>query len=261
MTRWFALLLCGFLVACPAHAGAISDWIRSGPTPATAIEQMGQFSHPDGPLSPDYRTRFAVWARQQIATTAQRRIDAGFAGCEPQAAVHFFDPGIVGSQAAQRQFEGSIFLVENIYCLDHGTAADAYRIYNSTEYRTQVMPLVDTFSLTADRLCLRSKAKAGLIKASAFCHDASQHLGPGFWGLVARLTDTEQDPSLGNVYFRETVVIFADRPDGGVVGFRGVMTRGRELGSIQRPILKTFIHSTQGMLHKGMIDRMPQVSN
>jgi hypothetical protein len=47
------------------------------------------------------------------------------------------------------------------------------------------------------------------------------------------------------VYYRESVVAFVDRAEGGVAVYRIVFTRGKDMGPVQRSILKQVAASSQ----------------
>ena len=238
-----------------AHAADdVAPALRAVTPPAAALAVAD--AYPGGNLSAGFRNKLADWTRNTLAASAQRYLDAARVSCETQANVSFLDAGTFGTTSEEKDFEGSTFLVESVYCLDSGTAAQTIDIYTSSDFRINVMPMVDSFSITGDQMCLSTEPKAGLLKPTSFCHQIVPFKGPTSWGMAGWLVSNDPRPEIQPLYFRETVVLFVDRPDGGVAGYRGVVTRSRDLGTLQRTVLRTIVGAGHSKVEAGLKDRL-----
>ena len=245
-----ALMAPGAALAADDIAAALRQ--VSAPTAALAMVD----GYPGGTVSAGFRQQLSTWTRTRLAASAQRHLDAARVQCETTAKVSFLEAGTFGATEEERTFEESVFMVESVYCLDSGTAADAARHYSSTAFRVGVMPFVNSFSLSGNQMCLSTEAKAGLLKATNFCHEIVRFQGPEMWGSAGWLVSNDPDPSLQPLFFRETVVVFVDKPDGGVAGFRGVVTRSRDLGALQRAVLRTTVSGGHTRIESGLRDHV-----
>ncbi len=151
-------------------------------------------------------------------------------------------------------------MVESVYCLDSGTAAETFKVYTTSDFRINVMPLVDSYSVSGDQMCLSTEAKAGLLKPTSFCHEIVSFDGPTLWGQAGWLVSNDPSPEIQPLYFRETVVVFVDRPDGGVAGYRGVVTRSRDLGTLQRTVLRTIVGAGHSKVENGLKQRLSETN-
>jgi hypothetical protein len=244
------------LFSAPVYGGEIAQQLRGVQAP-TAVRTVLD-SYPGGALSVPFGQQLTHWTRTQMAAAADRHLEQAKIDCKTQANVSFVSPGTFGTTEAERDFEESVFMVESVYCADTGTAKTAASIYSSRTFRTSAMLLVNGYSLAQDKMCLSTLAKAGLLKATSFCHQVQQFHGPTIWGLAGWLVENDASEDIQALYFRETIILFVDRPDGGVAGFRGVVTRSRDLGTLGRTVLRATVSGGHTRVEAALIERLNQ---
>lgn len=242
--------------SAPAHAGEIVQQLGAVQAP-TAVRTVLD-SYPGGALSVSFGQQLTHWTRTHLAASADRHLERAKVDCKTLANVSFVSPGTFGTTEAERDFEKSVFMVESVYCSDTGTAREAAAIYSSRAFRTSAMLLVNGYSLVQDKMCLSTQAKAGLLKATSFCHRVQQFHGPTIWGLAGWLVENDPSEDIQPLYFRESVILFVDRTDGGVAGFRGVVTRSSDLGTLSRTVLRATVSGGHTRAEAALIERINQ---
>ncbi len=241
------------LVGPPARAGDISTWVRAAGVRSEAAERIAAWSMP---TSPAFQARFPDWVQGRIASAARARLRDAATGCQDAGDVGFVAPGSVGTSDADRSFEESTFWVETLHCLDRGTAEQAMAIYNSADFRESVMPGLAAYTRKGDVVCLETGAVRGIVDRTDICLAARELRDDGLHAFHTRLVSSAAGADVQGVYFRESIVAFVDRAEGGVAVYRMVFTRGKDMGPVQRSILKKVAAGSQDKIAEALEARL-----
>ena len=233
-----ALSLIG--VGARAGEGAVAadlvGWLASAEKRVEVRQVLAGWRGEEGGLGGDFVSALQGWARARLSAGVAAAMAAE--RCEDRVEVTFLEPGTLGHTPAERAFEASVFGVETFYCLTGGDPAAAAGVYHSEKFRLKVMPGLESFRDEGGQLCLETGAVLGIVEATDFCLDARRLEQPGLSALHTRLVSNAPRDDTQPLYFREGVVIFRALPDGGVLAWRDVLTRGPDLGAIHRPLLR-----------------------
>lgn len=254
----FAAAFLAVLAAGPAHAGdvGLSDlggWVQAAGVRSEAAERIAAWSPR---TTPAFRERFPGWVQSRIARNARNRALGAAQGCADSGSVGFVPPGTIGTSEDDRAFEQSTFWVETVHCLDRGDAASAMAVYNSRDFRESVMPGLESFDRRGDQVCLETGAVRGIVDRTDICLSARELAGDGVRALHTRLVRSADGDDVQGVYYRESVVAFVDRDEGGVAVYRMVFTRGKDMGPVQRGILKKVAAGSQAKIADALEQRL-----
>ncbi len=218
---------------------SISEWVNSVPATAATLSLLTTLPSDDGPVPAELPAALAAHSRQRLAQRAQSKIESALMQCKVETEAGFVNENMpVQNQISEYVLESTV-QIESVFCLDSGTAAEAFEIYRSEAFQIAALPLVTQLRRDGDQMCIQTKpAMGGLLPPASFCHRFQAHTGPDFSGVVGWLTSNRPGPDHQALFFRYYVVVFVDRPDGGVAGFRAAVTRGRDLNTLQRGLIR-----------------------
>ena len=247
----FALWLLPLL----AWADASLDPVRHAAPLPEATRELLRWPAPAGAtLSPAFAVRFTSRVRDELARFATGALAAPT--CSPRGGVRFLTPGVAGTTPAEHTFEAGTFIVETVHCLDRGTAEQAAAVYQTPAFRKAVMPGLVSYWRQSQVVCLGSSGVAGLVGPTEICLDTREHRGAGTVVEHARLKSNGTHPDLQLVFHRESLIVFRDRPGGGVMVVRAVATRSQDLGSVEKALLKRVALSAAAEIGDGLAARL-----
>lgn len=248
-------MLAFWFLSVLAWADASLDPVRHAPPLPEGARELQRWSAGDGtPLSPAFAARFAGRVRDELARFAAGAL--GQPACTPRGGVRFLAPGTIGTTPAEHAFEAGTFIVETVHCLERGTAAAAAAVYQTPEFRKAVMPGLVSYWRQSQVVCLGSSGVAGLVAPTEICLDVREHRGAGTVVEHARLKSNGTHPDLQPVFHRESLIVFRDRPEGGVMVVRAVATRSQDLGSVEKALLKRVALSSAAEIGEGLAERL-----
>jgi len=233
-----ALLI--LLLAADARAtNDLETWISGSGPPERSIALAQRL--PDSPAAiprsvPD---TLSAYTRRTLAAHAVQRLNAAKTDCIASTKTIFAQESIASDDPISAHFFDSAIHMESTFCLEHGTAQEAFNIFRSAEYRTHALPLVVAYEANGDQTCMRTEpALGGTLAPTAFCSQTNVHMGDDFYGVVGWLTENTGGADHQGLFYRHYVIIFIDRPEGGVAGFRGVVTRAKTLGTLHKSVVR-----------------------
>ena len=242
------------LFSTPASAdSALATWISSVAPPDASIALAQTL--PDSPAAIDTSvpTTLSAFTRRTLSEEAVTSLEQMLSACKSTADITFVQDEIAAVDPTSAHFFDSAIHMKSTFCIDHGTAAQALATFRSEAFRVNAIPLVISYQNTDGRSCIGTQsAVGGSLSPTAFCSQTSLYKSGDTHGVVGWLTDNTGGSSHQSVYYRHFVIVFKDRPGGGVVGFRGVVTRSKTLGLIQ----KTLVQTSAGKLHDMMLKKM-----
>lgn len=239
-----------------SDAAAISTWVRGQATIPAAISVMTGFSTRAGGLSAEDAEAFARQIRANLAREVAVALEGAVSACEDRGQVSFLDAGTVTKTEVGLDFEASLFHVESLNCLETSDLQGAWKIYQSPVFRLDVMPALEGYQVKGDQQCLRTGGILGIVDPTGFCMQTAELARDGFIVEYGRLVSNDPDPTLSPVWFRESLTAFLALPGGGVAVWRGVWTRARDLGGLQRAMLRTVASGSQDKVMEALKDRL-----
>ncbi len=242
------------LLSAPLSADdGLDAWIASVPPPQASIALAQTL--PDSPAAIDASvpTTLSAFTRRKLSAQAASSLNQLENDCKSTANVTFVQEEIAASDPVSAHFFDSAIHMRSTFCIDHGTAAQALETFRSEAFRVQAIPLVISYESTQSRSCIGTQsAVGGTLAPTAFCSQTRLYHSGDTHGVVGWLTENTGGDSHQSVYYRHYVIVFKDRPGGGVIGFRGVVTRSKTLGMIQ----KTLVQTSAGKLHDMMLNKL-----
>ncbi len=235
-----ALMLTLATVRPAAAEDPVQAWVHSVAPPAASIALVQSLPSELGPVPKGLAARLSAHSRHALSTRASELLEAAKTSCQTESKIRFVQDIMPADNPVAVSFLESTIQVISTFCVEAGTAAKALAIYRTKAFRTQVLPLVSDFSTQGDRTCIQTRSVlGGLLAPTSFCHQSTTHEGPDFHGVVGWLTHNAGGSDHQSLYYRHYVVLFVDRPGGGVAGFRGVVTRSGDLNALQRSLIET----------------------
>ncbi len=247
------------LVTLPARAGGPSDiggWIRAAGVRPEARARMLVWEDDELRVSDAFAASFPGWVQGRIATSVDRHLPGAASECEPSVRVSFVEPGSAGQTEGDLTFERSTFVVESLHCLEHGDAAQAMAVYNSVAFREEVMPGLESFRREGDTVWLTTSAVFGIVGRTEIGLAAREYAGEGIRAFHTRLVRSADAPDAQGVFLRESIDAFVDRAEGGVAVYRLVLTRGKDMGAVQRSLLGHAAGSAQDKIAEALEERL-----
>jgi hypothetical protein len=233
-----ALLL--LLLPAQAHASeALRLWVESVTPPAASIALAQTL--PTGPTQVPASVPLSLseHTRTTLAAHAGTKIQAAKTACTSGTDIDFVQATLQSDDPTAAHFFDSTIHMESIFCLDKGSAAQALNIFRSAEFRISSLPLVIGFEAQGSQTCIRTQsALGGALDPTAICSEATVYSGPDFSAVVGWLTKNTGGSDHQSLFYRHYVIAFVDRPGGGVAGFRGVVTRSKDLGMLQKKVVQ-----------------------
>ena len=248
------MLIFPLILSAPARAGdALQQWVQSIQAPESSIVLAQQLPSPAGPILASVPAALSSFTRRTLSTQASAKLARAREACSADTIITYVQDEVQSADPASAHFFASAIHMESTFCLDRGTAAEALAIFRSTAFRTSALPLVISFTSDGTRSCLGTEAAiGGALAPTGFCSQTTVYSGPEFHGVVGWLTENTGDENSQALYYRHYVIVFVDRPGGGVAGFRGVVTRSKDLNILQRSL----VQMSAGQAHDLMQEKL-----
>jgi hypothetical protein len=247
-------LILPLLLSLPATAGdALQQWVQGIHAPASSIALAQQLPGAPGPIPPAVPTALSNYTRRTLSTQASAKLAAAHDGCIADTTITYVQDEVQSADPVSAHFFASAIHMESTFCLNRGTAAEALAIFRTSAFRTSALPLVTSFTSDGTRSCLGTEAAlGGALAPTGFCSQTAVYSGPEFHGVVGWLTENTGGADSQALYYRHYVIVFVDRPGGGVAGFRGVVTRSKDLNMLQRAL----VQMSAGQAHDLMQEKL-----
>jgi hypothetical protein len=247
-------LIFPLLLSLPATAAdALEQWVQGIQAPASSIALAQQLPGAPGPISSAVPTTLSSYTRRTLSAQASAKLAAAQHACAADTTITYVQDALQSADPVSAHFFASAIHMESTFCLNRGTAAEALAIFRSAAFRTSALPLVILFTSDGTRSCLGTEAAlGGALAPTGFCSQTTVYSGAEFHGVVGWLTENTGGDDDQAVYYRHYVIAFVDRPGGGVAGFRGVVTRSKDLNMLERSV----VQMSAGKAHDLMQEKM-----
>jgi len=248
------LVLLTALLSSTAFADdSLKTWVIGVDPPVESLALAQQLPGAPGAIPPAVPAALTAHSQQALAAQASSMLAKARTTCTPQTTISFVQEALQATDPVSAHYFDSTIHMRSIFCLEAGTAAQALATFRTAAYRISALPLITSFKVDGDQTCVDTRSVlGGAMPPTAICSRTTTHTGVDFHGVVAWLTENTGGPEHQAAYYRHMVVVFIDRPGGGVAGFRGVVTRSKDLGMLQR----TLIHATAGKAEEMMQERL-----
>lgn len=227
-------------------------WILSLPT---SVETQTIISQYNG-LSAEFSSQLFSWMNQQLAKSSRSALSNHQENnCTESNLFKIVDGQKLFPTLSEteKKFTDSLVLVETAYCLPNINLEQAYSVYMSEEFRTDVMPQVISFQKNGSIYCTKGSAILGVIKPSQYCQFSHTKKDEGSIVLRNALHSVASGDSFQPFYIREEIISFVQMKDG--VGFyRATFTRSDDLNSASKYILRTTVDSSQSNIREQYYD-------
>jgi len=242
--------------AAAAGPGDVGPWVLAAGVRPEAASRVLAWSDDGARVSDAFGAGYPRWIQSRIAEAVTRSLPAAAAACVSEVHVRFIEPGSYGRSDSDQAFERSTFEVFSLHCLDRGDAAQAMAVYNSASFREAVMPGLESYWRKGDDVCITTGAVTGIVERTQTCSATRTFSAPGVRAFHAQLVESVDGPDAQGVYLRESVVAFVDQEAGGVAVLRVVITRGKDMGVVQRSLLGTVAASAQDRIAAALGERL-----
>lgn len=239
------------LLSIPAFAldsSTAYQWLNTYSQTSEAKEILSRYYG----LEADFSSQLHSWSRKQLAKSASSAIRNHQANkCTESTLFKIIDGSKHFTELAERelQFTESLILIETAYCIPDASLKEAYDVYMSEEFRTNVMPQVASFTVKGSLYCTKGEGVFGIVKPADYCYKAKEKRGEKTIIVRNSFQSVSQGEAYQPFYFREEVLTFVQM-DSGVGLYRATFTRSADLSSTSKYFLRTTVDSSQGNIRE-----------
>lgn len=235
-----------FLFSLPAVAldsSSVYDWLNTQPQTSEAKEILSRYYG----LEEEFSSQLYTWSRKQLAKSASSAIKTHQMNqCSESTLFKIIDGNKHFKELTEHElkFTDSLILIETAYCIPEVTIKEAYDVYMSAEFRTNVMPQISSFTIKGSLYCTKAEGVLGILKPAEYCYKSKERRDEKKIIIRNSFHSVPQGDEYQPFYFREEVLTFVQM-DSGVGLYRATFTRSADLSSTSKYILRNTIDSSQ----------------
>lgn len=224
------------------------QWLNSQTQSSEAEEILIRYSG----INTAFSDQLYVWTQKQLAKSASSAIRNHQSNqCTESTLFKIVDGHKHFSTLSERelQFANSLMLIETAYCIPNVSLQQAYDVYLSEEFRTNVMPQVSSFTKKGSIHCTESDGIFGIIKPASYCYKVRELRDKNAIVIQDSFHSVSQGQEFQPFYFREEVITFVQMSSG-VGMYRATFTRSHDLSSTTKYLIRTTVDSSQGNIRE-----------
>lgn len=224
------------------------QWLNNQAQSSEAEEILTRY----GGINTTFSDQLYSWTRKQLAQSASSVIRNHQSNqCTESTLFKIIDGQKHFSTLLEQelQFTNSLILIETAYCIPNVSLQHAYDVYLSEEFRTNVMPQVNSFTKKGSIHCTKSDGIFGILKPASYCYKTKELQATNAVVIRNSFQSVSQGDEFQPFYFREEVITFVQM-DSGVGMYRATFTRSHDLSSTTKYLIRTTVDSSQGSIRE-----------